>query len=399
MRVNEFIILQLIFLSVFLKPVALSAQDTSLIYFDFSPVKAIEATPVKNQFNSNTCWSFAVISLLESELLRQGKGPCDLSELYVVRHTYTEKALKYVRMHGHINFTDGGEANDVIDVIKNHGIVPEEVYPFSIANEKNYNREMDIRLKAYINNVIENDILPLPSWYDGFEDILNSYLGEAPDTFVINEKVYTPESYADELDLVPDDYILVTSFTHHPFYSQFVIELPDNWSWGKAYNVPLDELIEIIDSAVNKGYTVLWAADVSEKGFDFKKGLAIIPEKIHGNIADTVQATTTDYIREIKENETDSINHGCEEKTITQEIRQEGFDNYTTTDDHSMHIIGISKGPDDSKYYYVKNSWGTNSFYRGYLHVSEDYIRYKTILLMLNRKALPEKTARKLNAK
>jgi bleomycin hydrolase len=399
MQVNKIFIFKLVFLSLLIKSTYILSQNYITNEEEYSFVKKLDATPVKDQYNSNTCWSFAVISLLESELLRQGKGIYDLSELYVVRKAYAEKAVKYVRMHGQINFTDAGEANDVTDIIKKYGIVPEEIYPFSIINEKNYNLEMDFKLKEYISNVIDTDKKLDPSWYKGFKNILYSYIGDVTDTFTFNEKEYTPQSYAESLELETDDYILLTSFTHHPFYTRFIMELPDNWSWGQAYNVPLDELIEIIDSAIYKDYTVVWAADISEEGFDFRKGLAVISEEEEVITVDTITDISDYQLPEIKDENLSSIELKDKTEKITQEIRQEAFNDYTTTDDHSMHIIGISKSRDNTKYYYVKNSWGIKSFYQGYLFASEDYVRYKTVLLMLNRKALPVKIATKLNIK
>ena len=393
---NIFLTLQLLLLVFILQGKALLAQDSTSNKYVFTLNKVLNATPVKNQQNTNTCWSFSVISFLESELLRTGKGEYNLSELFVVRHAFAEKAKRYIRMHGHMKFTDGGEPNDVADIIRKFGMVPEEIYPFSKVNAADYSVETHMKLKAYVNNIIYEDNILSPYWFNGFVEILDSSFGEIPDTFIINEKIRTPESYAEKLELVLDDYILITSFTHHPFYSEFILELPDNWSWGKAYNVPLYELIEIIDSSLCNNHTVVWATDITENGFDFRNGLAIVPEMNPEDI-NYIARLSRDSLS-LNENP-NPFKFPCIEKTITQEIRQEGFDNYTTTDDHSMHIIGTATDQNNTRYYYVKNSWGTDNFYKGYLFASEAYVKYKTIVIMVNKKALPEKIAKKLKTK
>ncbi len=343
----------------------MSAQEPDSNGYRFTTLWLLDATPVKNQYNSSTCWSYSVISMLESELLRLNKGIYDLSEMFIVRHVYPTKAEKFVRMHGHINFTPGGAANDVTDAIKKYGIVPEPTYP--AVKDNLIFGQVDSSLKQFIHGLIsvKNDTLD-SGWYNEYMEILDSWLGALPDTFKIDSTLFTPEGFAEELDLDMDDYILITSFTHHPFYSEFILEVPDNWSWGKVYNVPLEELIEIIDTALYNKFTVVWSADISEKGFSFADGLAVLPE-----------------INDIQ-------------KSVTQELRQEGFDNYTTTDDHGMHIVGIAEDQNRTKYYYVKNSWGTGNPYLGYMYVSEAYVKYKTMSIMLNKDALPERIAKKL---
>jgi len=242
---------------------------------------------------------------------------------------------------------------------------------------------MDSLLKEYIYGVIpdENDKLS-SGWHSDYLEILDSYLGELPDTFEIDSVRFTPEGFAEELGLNMDDYILITSYTHHPFYSKFILEVPDNWSWGKVYNVPLNELIEIIDSAVFNNYSVVWSADISEKGFSFANGLAIIPEIIYEDMDVEERAIWDTLPQEVKDKQVYNFNSPVTERTITQEIRQEGFDNYTTTDDHGMHIVGIAEDQNKTKYYYVKNSWGTSNPYFGYMYVSEAYVKYKTMSVM-----------------
>ena len=370
-----------------------NTQETGLTGYRFTPIKVLSATDVKNQYSSSTCWSYSVISLLESELMRTKNKSYDLSEMFVVRYAYVAKAIKYVRMHGHINFTAGGAANDVIDVIKKHGIVPEEIYPAK--KENLIHCKMDSVLKDYVDSVIKNNILS-EDWLNGYLKKLDSYLGEIPDTFRYEEVVFTPGSYAEILGMNMDDYVLITSFTHHPYYSKFILEVPDNWSWDEVYNVPLDELSEIIDSAVHNDFTVVWTADNSDLGFAFANGMAIVPETDYESMTDEERTGWDTLPQEIKEKKLYNFENPGLEKTITREIRQEGFDNYTTTDDHGLHIVGLAEDQNKTMYYYVKNSWGTNNMYYGYMYVSIPYVRYKTMSIMLNRRAIPDRIATKL---
>lgn len=383
------------YLAVMLRNGNLNAQDSDIYGYKFTPLKVLDATSVKNQYNSSTCWSFSVISMLESELLRLNKGNYDLSEMFIIRHTYPSKASKFVRMHGHIHFTGGGAPNDVTDVIKKYGIVPEEIYP--TVKENLIYGQMDSMLKEYIYEVTAGKEEKISTdWHDDYLDILDYYLGDLPDTFITDSIKYTPVSFAEDLRLNIDDYILISSFSHHPFYSEFILEVPDNWSWGKVYNVPLDELVEIIDSAVFNNYTVVWSADISEKGFSFANGLAIMPEIKYEDMTDEERNAWDTLSREEKDRRLYNFNIPGKEKTVTQEIRQEGFDNHSTTDDHGMHITGIAEDQNKTKYYYVKNSWGTGNPYFGYIYVSEAYLKYKTMSIMLNKNAIPERIAIKL---
>jgi bleomycin hydrolase len=361
-----------------------SFSQVSTEGYVFTPKKMLAATPVKNQSHSNTCWSFSAISMLESELLRTGKGEYDLSEMFIVYHNYLRKADKFVRMHGTVEFAGGGENNDVTDVIKTFGIVPEKAFTGMKPDEKEHNHtEMDKLLRAYVDGIIKNGNQPISSvWMSGFEGILQSYLGNLPENFKYQGKDYTPASFAASLGINPSDYVLVSSYTHHPFYESFVPELPDNWSWGKAYNVPLDEFEGIVDNAVANGYTVGWASDVSDKGFNFKKGVAIVPA------FNEKEATQLDW--------DNAFISPAKEKTVTQEMRQRDFDNYSSTDDHGMHITGTATDQNGNKFYFVKNSWGTENPYKGYIYVSEAYFRLRTTVIFLNKNAIPEVTRKKL---
>lgn len=255
-----------------------SIQDEGYV---FTIDKEIAATSIKNQFRSGTCWSFSTLSFIESELLRMGKGDYDLSEMFAVYKIYSEKATKYVRTHGSLNFGGGGALNDPIDVIAKYGMIPEEVYSgLNIGEEKHIHGEMDAVLKGMIDKVIENKNKKLtPRWHEAFDGMLDAYLGEIPETFTYKGKTYTPKSFGDELGINPEDYIYITSYTHYPFYDKFILEVPDNWSWRGFYNLPLNDMIEVMDNAIDNGYTIAWAADVSEKGFSWKNGVAVVPDE------------------------------------------------------------------------------------------------------------------------
>jgi len=363
-----------------------TGQTEDTTGYRFTIVKKLDATTVKNQFRTNTCWSFSALSLMESELLRQGKGEFDFSEMFIVRNAYIKKAEKYVRMHGTIGFTGGGALNNVPDVIRTNGILPETAYPGKRIDTANHiHAEMDEVLKSYLDGVLKNPNKKLsPVWMEGFCGILDAYLGALPQSFEWDGKTMDAIAFASALDLSMDNFVLLTSFTHHPFYSKFILEVPDNWSWGEAFNVPVDELIEIIDYSLMNDHTVAWATDISEKGFSFSKGLAIVPEE------EFTQPVN------IKVQET-SFGPPLKEAVITQAMRQQSFDNYLTTDDHGMHITGIVKDHDGNKFYYVKNSWGTHNPYQGYLYVSEQFVRYKTLTMLVNKNAIPKDILKKLN--
>jgi bleomycin hydrolase len=360
----------------------------------------LAATPVKNQFRSGTCWSFGTVSLIESELLRTGKGEYDLSEMFIVRHTYTDKADRYVRMHGNMNFGAGGALPDAFYVLEKYGIVPEMAYDGKVIGEANHvHGEMDEVLKAFVDVIIKNPNRKLtPVWREGYRSLLDAYLGKYPEEYVINQTKYTPKSYAQMLGIKANNYVQLTSFTHHPYYTSFAIEVPDNWNNDGAYNLPMDEMMEVIDNALEKGYTVVWAADVSEKGFSHRNGVAIVPASEASEIAGMERARWEQMSQKEKDDMMYSFKRPVPEKKITQEERQRGFDNYSTTDDHAMHIIGIAHDQNGTKYYIVKNSWGTeNNPYGGYIYASETFVRYKTISVMLHNEGVPKKIRNKIN--
>ena len=352
-------------IGVFAQPVYNQPEQThgSPPEYQFTVEKRIPATPVKDQHNSGTCWCFATTSFIESELLRKGQGEMDLSEMYFVRRAYELKADKYVRMHGTINFARGGLAMDVLDIIRESGMMPQEAYPGDrMGDSLPVHGELDAVLRGYVDQVIKNKNHKLtPVWKDGFNGILDAYLGRVPESFEHNGSSLTPRSFADNTGLDPDEYVAIGSFTHHPFYEQFILEIPDNWHWGSIYNVPLDEMMELLEHALSNGYSVCWDADVGEKGYDWDRGVALFPAP------------------------------------VTQEMRQKWFDDYQTTDDHLEHITGLARDQEGNRFYLVKNSWGSaGHIYQGYHYVSEPYMRAKTLFLMVHKDAVPPPLANRL---
>lgn len=377
------------------------ADSTAMDGYRFTDTKTIATTPVRDQNRSGTCWCFASISFLESEILRAGGEQVDLSQMWVVRHSFVDKALKYVRMHGKLNFAEGGAAHDVTEGISKHGIVPFEVYPgLNYGSEKPDFHELSVVLKAYLDAVIttgdSSKKALSTAWERGFNAILDAYFGELPATFEYRGKQYTPLTFAASLPIAMDDYIELSSFTHHPFYTQFILEVPDNWMWGTVYNVPLDELVQIVDRAIEEGYTVSWGTDVSEKGFSRTQAIGIVPD------ADTegMSGTEAEKWGKLTDKERDEALYKFDkpgkELTVTQELRQSAFDNYQTTDDHGMLIAGTATDQAGNRYYKVQNSWGVKSPYEGFWYFSVPFLAYKTTSIMVNKRALPRPIAQKL---
>ncbi len=366
--------------------------------YEFTVIKENPITPVKNQYRSGTCWCFSALSFVESEILRTKGQTVDLSEMFVVGKAYKDRAVKYVRLDGHLNFAAGSSFGDVFHVIKDYGIVPQEAYNgLNYGTELPEQAEMDAALKGYVEAIAKNPNKKLTTaWLRGFDGIINAYLGEVPATFNIDGKEYTAESYRDALGINTDDYINLSSFTHHPFYEPFIIEVCDNWRWDTAYNLPIDELMEVMYNAIDKGYTIAWGSDVSEKSFT-RNGLATMPVEKKKVAAGSDQERWVGKSADKPEEEAKP--EIPEEMVITQEMRQDGYDRKTTTDDHGMHIYGVAQDQNGTKYFMVKNSWGEAGKYKGIWYASDSFVKYKTLNVVVHKDALPKNIKKKLGIK
>ena len=386
--------------------------------YEFKKIVQHEATPVESQGKTSTCWSFSALSFFESEIMRiSGKKEITpLAEMYVVRKAYELKATKFIRVDGKINFAQGGAFHDIPLVIQNYGIVPMPIYAgFGDINlsandfisngtpkkgiELKYNHEtLYTELKDYMNEVVDqsNNGNGLNiNWKQNLIELLDRNLGKDIQSFEWQGKKYSPRSYADELGLKMDNYVSLTSFTNHPMYSKCMLEIPDNWAWGESYNVSLDDLYNVTVEALKNGYTVAWGADVSEKGFSFKNGIAIVPKD-----ESTIEVKGQDskgFNDAGADRKSSAFLNPSEELKITPELRQLGYDNKTTQDDHGMHIVGLYQDQDGKNYFLVKNSWGTSNFPKGYLYVSEAYFKYKTINIYLHKDGISSAVKSKIN--
>ena len=378
--------------------------NDSIEGFQFTTVDSVAITPVKNQNRSGTCWSYSTIGFLESELIRMGKGVYDLSEMFVVHHTMLDRAEYVVRMYGTAQFAPGGSAYDVIYCLKYYGLVPQEVMPgikygSSPADTLPVHTELDAVAGGVVDAVVNSGLKKLtPVWKQALIAVYDTYLGERPETFLYNGKEYTPKQFAEELGLNADDYVSITSYTHHPYYTTFALEVPDNWRMDQMYNVPMEEMMAIIDNAIAKGYTLAWGADVSEICFT-RKGLGVVPDE-----QEAADLTGSDMARWLGLSATDKreelTKKPLPEKTITQEMRQAAYDSWENTDDHGMQIFGTAKDQNGKRYYMVKNSWGTEkSTYKGIWYVSEAYMQYKTNDVLVHKDAIPTAIRKKLGIK
>lgn len=339
-------------------------------------VKKIEYTPIKNQASTGTCWSFSTVSLIESQTIKNGLGEFDISEMYIVRNIYTEKAKNYILRQGVAQFSPGGLGHDVIRAIANYGAVPESVYSGLMLGEKSHNHnKLDARLKSYLDSLLKSRPVP-QNWMKGFQSILDDHLGKAPETFQYRERQYTPQSFAKEvLRFSADDYVNITSFSHHPFYTAVILEVPDNFLNGSYYNIPLEEMMKLTERAVESGYSIMWDADVSNKGFKQSAGYALQQRE--------AEASGT-------------INLDDQEIEFNQNVRQQLFENLTTQDDHLMHLVGMTKSKGGKKFFLVKNSWGEVGPFKGLIHVSEAYFAINTISLVIPKAALDNSLRSKL---
>ena len=369
--------------------------------YQFTTVKELPITPIKNQYRSGTCWCFSTLSFLESEAIRiKGiKDPAlypDFSEMYVIRKAYYDRAIKYVRLDGKMNFAAGSDFGDVLEVAKTYGLIDQTAYSgLQYGYDLPVQGELDAVLKGYVDGAVKNPNRKLTKvWPKGVDGILDAYMGEIPETFTVNGVSYTPKSYVEALGLNLDEYIGFTSYTHHPFYTAFAMEVQDNWRWTPSWNVPLDEFVAIIDNAIEKGYTVAWGGDVSEAGFT-RNGLAILLDTENRNTAGSDQERWVGKAEEKAE----APKATPKELEVTQEIRQEMYDEKTSTDDHGMHLYGIAKDQNGVKYYLIKNSWGVTGAYDGIWYMSENFLKGKTLNILVNKNSVPKDILKKLGIK
>ena len=370
--------------------------------FKFTTVKANPITSVKNQNRSGTCWAYSSLGFFESELLRMGKGEFDFAEMFLAHKTYQDRAVAAVRMHGDVSFSQGGSFYDAVYCMKNYGMVPQTAMPEpgTLYGDTlpNFTELFNIA-EGYVNGIAKSETLKKlsPIWKKSLVSTLDNYLGECPTEFTYKGKKYTPQSYMASTGLNMDDYVSLTSFTHHPFYTKFIIEVQDNWRWGESYNLPLNEFMEVMDSAVKNGYTFAWGADVSETGFT-RNGIAVCPDVKKQQ--DELGSDFAHWFGKTKSDQSAALtSKPLPEIEVTQEMRQEAYDNWETTDDHGMIIYGIAKDQNGKEYFMVKNSWGKSGKYDGIWYASKAFVAYKTMNILIHKDALPKAIAKKLGIK
>lgn len=369
--------------------------------YQFTEVVTVPATPVKNQAATGTCWSFATTSFMESELLRMGKGTYDLSEMFIVRQKYMNQLQDNYLRRGEGNIGQGSLSHTFMNAYRQVGIVPEEVYTGINYDSERHNHSEMVRYMQALADVAVKAKTRSPEYYKLIDNLFDTYLGKLPEKFTYKGKEYTPKSFAESLGLNMDDYIELTSFTHHPYYVKFDVEVPDNWEHSLMYNLPLDEMMETVDHALTNGYTVCWDGDVSEKGFSFTNGVAINPEvKKVEDLSNTDRARFEKLGEKERLEEVFKFERPYPEVNVTPEVRQAGFESFVTTDDHLMHVTGITKDQNGTKYYITKNSWGTDrNKFGGYLNMSKSFVRAKTIYVMVHKDAIPKAIKGKLGIK
>ncbi len=352
-------------------------------HFTFTDVINLENTSVKHQGSSGTCWSYSGNSFIESEMIRMGKKPVELAQIFTARNAYVEKGKMYVKMHGAVTLGEGGAFHDVMNMYKKYGTVPRSAYTgLQEGQTRNNFSEMSKMSESVLASVIKNDKLS-ENWVKAYTSVIDTYLGEAPTEFTYEGKKYTPKTFADQVvGVKAEDYVEISSLKEYPYYTKFTLLVPDNWSFDQVYNVKMDELVETVDNALKNGYTVAWAGDVSEKGFSWKNGVAFVPE--------------IDFAQMTAEQKAEMFNGPKAEKKVTEDERQKAFDNYETTDDHGMHITGVAKDQNGKEYYIVKNSWGLSNDYKGYMYMTKEFMKYKATAIMLHKNAVPKAIAKKL---
>ena len=376
-----------------------SVATDSVKGFQFKDIHTVKTTSVKDQNKSGTCWCFSGTSFFEDEIMRLGGDSLDLSEMFTVYNCYKDKADRYVRYYGQTNFAPGGSLIDVAYVWDRYGAMPETAYNgLGYGEDKHVHGELDGILDAMLKVIVKKPNKKISTaWRNALEGVLDAYLGIIPATFTYNGKTYTPKSFAESLPVKPADYVALSSFTHHPFYSDFVLEVPDNWLSGRYINLPLNELKAVVDNALANGYPVAWAADVSEGGFKWKEGVALMPKgKDEGDMDGTEISRWVKLSDKERLEDKYKFDGPVEEITVTQEMRQDMFDSQETTDDHGMEIVGIAEDQNGNHYYKVKNSWDTNQVYGGYIYVSEPFFLAKTMGIYLHKDAVPAKIAKKI---
>ena len=372
--------------------------------FNFTITKEIPITSVKNQHRAGTCWCYSTLGFIEAELLRMGKGEYDFSEMYIVHKTYQDRADRAVRTHGDVSFAQGGSFYDVLYGMEHYGLVPEaEMRPgvmygdtLSVHNELSAVSDAVVAAIAKgRHRSLQLDENGQPLWKKAVKAVHDIYLGECPEKFTYEGKEYTPKSFYESTGLKASDYVSLTSYTHHPFYESFVLEIPDNWRWAQSYNLPLDELMEVFDNAIDKGYTIAWGSDVSEQGFN-RNGIAVLPdvEKVQ-----ELSGSDMAHWLKLSPEEQKLTTKPQPQKWCTQEERQQAYDNWETTDDHGMLIYGKATGQNGTEYYMVKNSWGKSGKYEGIWYASKAFVRYKTINIIVHKDALPKDIKKKLGIK
>ena len=368
--------------------------------YQFTEVVTVPATPVKNQAATGTCWCFATTSFMESELLRMGKGTYDLSEMFIVRQKYKNQLQDNYLRRGNGNIGQGSLSHTFMNAYRQVGIVPEEVYTGINYDSERHNHSEMVRYMHAIADVAVKTKQRSPEYDKLIANLFDTYLGKLPEKFTYKGKEYTPKSFAESLGLNMDDYIELTSFTHHLYYVKFDVEVPDNWEHSLMYNLPLDEMMETVDYALTNGYTVCWDGDVSEKGFSFTNGVAINPEvKKVEDLSNTDRARFEKLGEKERLEEVFKFERPYPEIKVTPEVRQAGFESFVTTDDHLMHVTGITKDQNGTKYYKVKNSWGTEQIYGGFFYASEAFVKYKTMDILVHKDAVPVKILKKLHLK
>ncbi len=381
-----------------LSAVAAMAQPDSLKPV-FTTIKEVPITSVKNQARSGTCWNYSTLSFFEAEILKKNKKTYDLCEMFVCNKNYMDRAVTKVRMHGDAQFSQGGSAYDVLYVLQTYGICPEDAMPLPGTmygdTLNNFNQFFEV-MEPYVDAVSHSTAKTLnPAWKNGLQGILDAYLGKCPEEFTYEGKKYTPMTFAKSLGLDFDDYVTVTSFTHHPFYTSFAVEVQDNWRQPGSYNLPIEEVAKIIDNAIEQGYTIAWGGDVSEDGFT-RQGLALLydtenSDQTGSDMAHWLKLTAAEKMSKIR-----SLGVNLVESEVSQEKRQEEYDNWTLTDDHGMLIYGIAKDQTGREYYMVKNSWGVTGDYNGTWYMSKNFILAKLMDFMVNKNAIPKDIRKKL---